>query len=99
MNLTIDWAFVSNWNLYVSGSGVFDQGRASTDLRPDPPNYGLLNFSLRTTALPSGIVATLRATNALNKYYVQPSQSASALPYDVPQPGRVIALQVTKSLQ
>ena len=99
VNLTIDWAFVSNWNLYVSGSGVFDQGRASTDLRPDPPNYGLLNFSLRTTALPSGIVATLRATNALNKYYVQPSQSASALPYDVPQPGRVIALQVTKSLQ
>jgi hypothetical protein len=41
-------------------------------------------------------VATLRASNGLNKYYVQSSNSALAVPYDIPQPGREVTLQVTK---
>lgn len=99
VNLTADWAFAPDWNLYVTGSGVFDQGRAVTDLRPPPPNYGLLNLTVRTSALPLGMVATLRATNALNKYYVQSSSSGTAIPYDIPQPGRIVTLQVMKSFQ
>jgi iron complex outermembrane receptor protein len=99
VNATLDWQFLSQWNVYVNGAGVFDQGRASTDIRPPPANYGLLNFAIRTTALPSGIVASLRATNALNKYYVQSSGSPTALPYDVPQPARIVTLQLTKSFR
>jgi outer membrane receptor protein involved in Fe transport len=45
------------------------------------------------------MVATLRATNALNKYYVQSSSSRTAIPYDIPQPGRIVTLQVMKSFQ
>jgi len=97
VNVTADWGFAPQWNLYVSGSGVFDQGRAASDPRPAPANYVLLNFMLKTSSLPQGLVATLRATNALNKYYVQSSSSARAVPYDIPQPGREVTLQVTKS--
>jgi outer membrane receptor protein involved in Fe transport len=78
---------------------VFDKGRAASDPRPPPPNYGLLNFTLRTSALAGGLVATLRATNVLDKYYVQPSGSGTAVPYDIPQPGREVTLQLTKSFQ
>ena len=99
VNVIADWAFLPGWNFYVSGSGVFEQGRASTDLRPAPANYGLLNLTLRTRTLPLGLVATLRATNALDKYYVQPSSSGSTLPFDVPQPGRIVTLEVTKAFQ
>jgi hypothetical protein len=99
VNVTADWGFAPQWNLYVSESGVFDQGRAASDPRPPPANYGLLNFTLRTSALPGGVVATLRATNALNKYYVQSSGSATAVPYDIPQPGREVTLQATKSFK
>jgi iron complex outermembrane receptor protein len=97
VNLVIDWSISAGWNGYVSGSGVFDQGRAASDLRPPPGNYGLLNVALRASTLPGGLVATVRATNALNKYYVQPSGSATAIPYDIPQPGREVTLQVIKS--
>jgi outer membrane receptor protein involved in Fe transport len=58
-----------------------------------------LNLTVRTSALPLGMVATLRATNALNKYYVQSSSSRTAIPYDIPQPGRIVTLQVMKSFQ
>lgn len=97
VNVIADWGFAHGWNCYVSGSGVFDQGRAASDPRPPPANYGLLNLALRASALPGGLVATFRATNALNKYYVQPSESATAIPYDIPQPGREVTLQVIKS--
>lgn len=97
VNVTADWAFAPHWNLYASGSGVFDQGRALSDTRPRPGNYGLLNVVVKTSALPQDLVATLRATNALNKYYVQSSNSAVAVPFDIPQPGREVTLQVTKS--
>ena len=99
VNVTADWGFAPQWNLYLSGSGVFDQGRAASDLRPPPASYGLVNFTLRTSALPGGVVATLRATNAVNKYYVQSSGSATAVPYDIPQPGREVTLQATKSFR
>src|SRR3984957_5924908 len=99
INVTADWGFAPKWNLYVNGSGVFDQGRAASYPRPPPPNYGLLNFTLRTSALPGGLVATLRATNVLDKYYLQPSGSGTAVPCDIPQPGREVTLQVTKSFQ
>jgi len=97
VNVVANWAFSPAWNLYVSGSGVFDQGRAASDPRPPPAHYGLLNATLRTTALPAGLAATFRVTNALNKFYVQSSGSGTAIPYDVPQPGREMTLQVTKS--
>jgi outer membrane receptor protein involved in Fe transport len=97
VNVIADWGFAPGWNCYLSGSGVFGQGRAASDLRPPPANYGLLNVALRAGALPGGLVATLRATNALNKYFVQPSASAIAVPYDIPQPGREVTLQVIKS--
>jgi outer membrane receptor protein involved in Fe transport len=45
------------------------------------------------------LVAALRATNVLDKYYVQPSGSITAVPYDIPQPGREVTLQVTKSFR
>jgi outer membrane receptor protein involved in Fe transport len=98
VNVIANWAFFPQWNLYLSGSGVFDQGRAASDPRPPPANYGLLNATLRTSALPAGMAATFRVTNALNKFYVQSSGSALAVPYDIPQPGREVTLQVTKSL-
>jgi outer membrane receptor for ferrienterochelin and colicins len=97
INVTADWRFAPGWNCYVSGSGVFEQGRAVSDPRPPPANYGLLNFTVRASELPGGFVATLRTTNVLNKYYVQPSASATAVPYDIPQPGREVTLQVVKS--
>jgi outer membrane receptor for ferrienterochelin and colicins len=97
VNVTADWAFAAHWNLYASGSGVFGQGRAVSDTRPTPGNYGLLSMAIKTSALPQGLVATFRATNALNKYYVQSSNSAVAVPSDIPQPGREVTLQVTKS--
>jgi outer membrane receptor protein involved in Fe transport len=99
VNATMDWQFLPKWNVYVNGSGVFEQGRSSTDIRPPPANYGLLNFAIRTSAIPGGISASLRASNALNKYYVQSSGSSAALPYDVPQPGRTVTLQLTKSFR
>ncbi len=99
VNVTADLGLAPQWNLYLSGSGVFDQGRAASDPRPRPPNYGLLNLMVRTSALPSGLVASLRATNVLNKYYVQPSSSPTAVPDDIPQPGREVTLQVTKAFQ
>jgi len=87
LNVTADWGFAPQWNVYVGGLGVFDQGRAASDPRPAPANYGLLNLMLKTSSLPQGLVATLRATNALNKYYAQSSSSALAVPYDIPSRG------------
>jgi outer membrane receptor for ferrienterochelin and colicins len=63
VNVTADWGFAPQWNLYVSGSGVFDQGRAASDPRPAPANYGLLNLMIRTSSLPQGL-AELRGFEA-----------------------------------
>jgi outer membrane receptor for ferrienterochelin and colicins len=94
LDTTFTWKATSSWSAYVSSLAVADRGRRFGDPRPDPPNYLLFNLALRKR-WGDRFSARARVSNLLNHQVNDPSESTTALPYDVPEPGRTWRIDLT----
>lgn len=93
LNATLNWEPASTWSAYFNSLAVADRGRPPGDERPDPPNYLLLNFALRKR-WGDRFSARFRVSNLLNHLVSDPSNSTTALPDDVSEPGRMWRVEI-----
>lgn len=85
-----------DWRANIFVLGILDRGRASSDPRPDPPDYALTNLMLERTNLPGQVDASLSVHNLFDRQVDDPSDSPTALPADIPVPGRTWLVQLRK---
>ncbi len=96
LSAAVDYAFADRWHANATVLGIFDRGRASTDPRPDPPDYALMNVMLERTGLPGSIDLSLSVRNLFDRQIDDPSDSPTVLAADVPVPGRSWLAQLRK---
>lgn len=82
-----NWAFLPGWNFNARLKWVGERKRAPGDPRKPLDSYTLVSLALQKELLP-GTRLTFTVRNLLDADAREPSNSPSALPGDVPLPGR-----------
>ena len=109
LNARADWRFASNWLLSPQLNWVAERKRAFGDTRPDVPDYTSVDLTLRTEREQGRWSFAASIRNLFNATILEPTLfvaspatrpdiPTSAIPNDLPLPGRSFYLQATYAL-
>jgi outer membrane receptor for ferrienterochelin and colicin len=85
-----------DWRANLFALFILDRGRASSDPRPPPPDYTLVNLMIERTDLPGRIDASISIHNLFDRRIDDPSDSPTSLAADIPVPGRTWLAQLRR---
>lgn len=87
-----DWRFSPGWSLNTQVNWVADRRREPGDTRSPVADYTLVDLALRTEAPDRRWSLTLAVRNLFDVNASEPSPEPVYIPYDLPLPGRQIAV-------
>jgi iron complex outermembrane receptor protein len=94
-----DWRFTGSWLASTQVNWVADRKRAAGDTRPDISDYTTVDLTLRTTNSRDRWNFAGSVRNLFNATVLEPSSApGTAIPNDLPMPGRSLYLQAIYKL-